>query len=372
VLLLSGCLVGCASDSAHIDKLSESSIESRNELSGRVDKETTGANDVVTETHEQLSATSSDTLEIEEIEPEVAVDLDAEEEHINQTGNSNYLISIDTIMINGEEYKTDCLELNLSHVCLTDDDKRNLNQFSNLKELTLDSHEYDLGDLSFLHELDSVEELRIVGTINDFSFFNEMKCINRLDLVYFFGSLDKIPQNETIKEFSLGESRVETINGIENLHALTSVSLYHIDINDRSALGKIPNLKSLNISYDDTEIIDLSFLENLVELETLSYDLVPGKTIGHSAIGNCTKLKYLSIFAGIDDIDFIENLINLEHFYLQGYKSNRAFYDISKLINCKNLKSVELDLYDEEYSGIVLNDLKSKLPNCEFNVLGGR
>ncbi len=150
------------------------------------------------------------------------------------------------------------------------------------------------------------------------------------------------------------------MNGIENLSLLESISMCHMNVNDRTAIGEIASLKKLYITIDDTLVVDLTFMENLKNLEYFKYYPVY-ETKNIDAISMCSNLNEVNIMADINNIDFVLSLSNLESFTF--YSNNENEISINKRQNCSNLKEVKLTC---NYPVIELEELKDKLSKFKF------
>lgn len=157
-----------------------------------------------------------------------------------------------------------------------------------------------------------------------------------------------------------------------------------IDNEDLAKLNKFKNLISLSINLDSTQyeyLLNLSNLKNLdltwttidsnwdnifcklKNLESLSFSLGNFENDNLEFLKDCNSLKKLMIYQSQTlDISQISNLDNLEYISI----SVNNIIDYSPLYNLNNIKELSIP---DSITENELETLKSKLPNCEINVI---
>ena len=105
-------------------------------------------------------------------------------------------------------------------------------------------------------------------------------------------------------------------------------------------------------------------IQHLTNLEELNMSLSHGIGGNIDQLSGLTKLKTLSlIFCGLRDISAIENLTNLEELYL----SDNAIKDISPLVNLRSLKRLGLNLNIVNDTSPLRNMSKLEYINLQHN-----
>lgn len=162
--------------------------------------------------------------------------------------------------------------------------------------------------------------------------------------------IDKIGQITSLKQLNLHMSSGEGEGGIENLDAIGELeNLEELDIFapmnfeelDTAALGKLKNLKEINLGYID---FDISFLSGMEALEEVWMD-------------RCKEVEDLSMFTGLRnlkdlnaeyvdmaDLRSLQGLEQLEEIYIQAYD----IYGFEALETLPRVKSLCLYGYGEE------------------------
>ncbi len=136
-------------------------------------------------------------------------------------------------------------------------------------------------------------------------------------------------------ELAINWYSTDNLNFLSNLPSLRKLSIKVFNINDLSIIGSL-DLDSLLIGETKSTTLDISFIENLTDLKTLSID---GMKKGIEKIASLTKLKSLNL-RGIkaSNIDWISNLTNLELLKLM-YGS---YSDLSGIEALERLKYIGL------------------------------
>ena len=157
----------------------------------------------------------------------------------------------------------------------------------------------------------------------------------------------------------LRASSIVSLEGIENLRSLETLSLYDSDIADLSPLLKLPNLARLELlsagstlDFDtisqltgletlfitDSGLRDLSFLSNLLNLQYL--DLSSNEVLDVEPLSRLKKLRFLYLDNNrITDVTPLASLERLETLSL----SKNPIEDIGPLAKLKSLGSLNLD-----------------------------
>ncbi|NOQ25654.1 MAG: GTP-binding protein [Bacteroidales bacterium] len=157
----------------------------------------------------------------------------------------------------------------------------------------------------------------------------------------------KITNLKNLKKFYMSSLLsgwgISDISFLENLTELQTLDFSYNKISDYSFLEYPTGLKTLYLGHN--EISDIRFLKNLTRLETLS--LHDNKISDIRFLKNLTRLETLSLRLNkISDIRFLENLTGLETLVLRNNK-------ISNIRFLKNLTRLEkLVLGDNKISNI--------------------
>jgi hypothetical protein len=162
----------------------------------------------------------------------------------------------------------------------------------------------------------------------------------------------RIIQTLRLPEFD--RSVLVNVSVLANLESLQSLDLSFTNVVDVSALVKLTNLKSLNMTR--AELLDVSTLPELKNLESL--DLSRTKVVDISALSKLTNLKSLRLSqARLLDFSTLPEFENLESLDL----SVTNVMDFSALAKLKKLESLDLSFTNVvDISGLAqLTNLKS-------------
>jgi Leucine-rich repeat (LRR) protein len=171
------------------------------------------------------------------------------------------------------------------------EDIRPLSYLPQLKELSLKGNR--ITDVSSLRGLTKLEKLNVSDNfIQNLESVLTIPSLVQLDASD--NSLQTLPsmaQNYTLKSLTLGTNPLHSLNGIENFAALQVLSLEAIPLTDLSLLGRLTNLRALDISVESqvrsnsagkpaqrfkgSPAQDLNFLQALTKLQQLD---VSGQT----------------------------------------------------------------------------------------------
>lgn len=271
--------------------------------------------------------------------------------------------SVDIITIADKDYDVNIEELFLLNTAISNDDIQKLNQFRKLKSLSIDLtlSRTDVIDLGVLSELNTVTSLYINGTYEDFSFINGMNNLESIYIEHFYcDALKNIPKNTTVETINVDESEIIDLAWVENFKNLNTLSFNHFASTDYSAIGELNNLINLTMNIVDKYDIDLEFIRKLSKLEKFTYYPITD-TFNIDCLSYCSSIVDLNLFVYVDNFDFCRSMNNLKSFTY--YAVNDNIYDLSPLLNCTDLNKVVLDCCCDEESFIELN---TALSDCEI------
>lgn len=147
--------------------------------------------------------------------------------------------------------------------------------------------------------------------------------------------LNSIRKWTFLRELEIGINSIENLDGLEELPNLERLFIRNIDNNKLKAIGKCKNLNTLEINGD---INDITFLNELNNLEYLGLQENRNLT-DISALASMEKLKELDLIkTGVYDISALKNLKRLTKIIL----NDTNIEDVSALANLPNLKSIFL------------------------------
>ncbi|MCU0436403.1 MAG: leucine-rich repeat domain-containing protein [Raineya sp.] len=172
------------------------------------------------------------------------------------------------------------------------------------------------------------------------------------------------PLPKQLKVLSVDGAQLENTQNLSNAPSLEKLKLSISQIESLLDVGKLHDLKYLDLSYNKSFLTDLSPLANLKNLKSLQIKFCDTKNI--DALANLTELEELdATYCGISDIKPLKNLKKLHKLNL----SRNAITDITILENLVLLKT--LDLSDNQISEInVLKKLKIKDLTIKENPIG--
>lgn len=166
---------------------------------------------------------------------------------------------------------------------------------------------------------------------------------------------------------------------LAQIKTLKSLSLrYGVAPKSMEDLGKLTNLKELDIMMDGIGTIDLKGIENfpnLTSLEITDYNLQNASKLGElkhlnnihfygiggisdlSALANCNELEYVTIISSdLSDISFLKNKENLKNLTIQ----HLPIKDISVISTLKNLEQLDIIIDGEKVEGLnAISSLKN-------------
>ncbi len=286
---------------------------------------------------------------------------------------------VPSITIQGTEYSTDLMQLELNGLGLTDEDILDLKYMINLRYLNLDDN--DLTDLSPVSGLTDLEQLSVnnnpnltdlspVAGLTDLEQINVMNNPDLTDLsplagltglrnVHFDSSL------VTDYSFMAGMTKLEYVylfdiqegTDLSALSGLTNVKTIVIDrnnfISDLSFLSGMTGLQSLSLQVSPSlEELDLSFAANMTELtrlEIYNYNQDTVSVTDLTPLAGLTRLQILSIPAEVKSLAPLAGLTELQSLNLQLRNGNSSYYpltDIGALSGMTKLTTLSLALGD--------------------------
>ena len=156
----------------------------------------------------------------------------------------------------------------------------------------------------------------------------------------------------SLTRFSISDSTVHSLAGIEHLVTLETLALATYNITDVSPLAALTNLKDLDIFR--SQIADVSPLAGLTKLEWLR--LVSSQITDVNPLANLTNLKWLNLVSNqIADVSPLADLNKLESLKI----FHNQISDVNPLANLNNLKSLHL----------VSNQISDVSPLADLNKL---
>ena len=261
---------------------------------------------------------------------------------------------VPSITIQGTEYSTDLMQLELMGLGLTDEDILDLKYMINLRYLNLDNN--DLTDLSPVSGLTDLEQIN-VNNNPDLTDLSPLAGLTELRNVNFNGS----PVADY--SFMAGMTKLEYVQldnvqedmDLSFLSGLTNVKSIFINgnISDLSFLSGMTGLQSLNLNVSPSlEELDLSFAANMTELTQLQIYNYRQDTVSVTdltPLAGLTKLQMLDIPAEVKSLAPLAGLTELQSLNLQTRNRNGSYYpltDISALSGMTKLTTLSLALGD--------------------------
>jgi hypothetical protein len=172
--------------------------------------------------------------------------------------------------------------------------------------------------------------------------------------------LEQLPELRSL-DFD-NASKVEDLSPLAKLTKLESLTLKRLPLADIELIGKLGNLKRLNLNGAD-DITDLSPLKSLPRLEFLSLQDCDGIE-DLKPIENLTSLTFLNL-ANCDEISDIKPLANLSRELTWLNLNGTKIDDVMPLARMGKLK--RLDLRDcRKLDSDDIKWLKKRLSNCEI------
>ena len=276
---------------------------------------------------------------------------------------------VPSITIQGTEYSTDLMQLELMGLGLTDEDILDLKYMINLRYLNLDNN--DLTDLSPVSGLTDLEQINVnnnpdLTDLSPLSGLTELRTVNfqgcNVEDYSFMAGLTNL---EMVSLYCVGEETdLSFLSGLSNVKSLT-----YYEWNGNNNFGQAPGI--IDISFlrgmtgllelrlqisSEVETIDLSALSGLTELRNL--DIYSRNRSGNSdlpavtdltPLSGLTKLEMLEIPAEVKSLAPLAGLTELRSLNLQTRNGNGSYYpltDISALSGMTKLASLSMGLGD--------------------------
>jgi hypothetical protein len=162
-------------------------------------------------------------------------------------------------------------------------------------------------------------------------------------------SLEHLGEFQNIKHLELSGYNLTSLDGIESLTLLESLSIYDCHIADLSPLGNLTSLTNFYLTGDE-QVKDLSCLEYLPELSNLwlidTAILNLDFLVGHTDL----TLLYLTGNSQLNDFSALESLSELDSLHLDITSLTGDQPDVSVIGRLSNLDSLSLvDVYDVSF-----------------------
>jgi len=198
-------------------------------------------------------------------------------------------------------------------------DLQEISQFKDLVFLQLNSN--NLKHLKGVSNLKELKELSVIGN----------------DSLVDIGDLRDLPN---LKEFNGAVLKnVSEARGLNNLPKLETFICNRCKLNDLTPIGKLKNLKTLEIG---TIVKSISPLESLKKLEEL--DVTANNLIDASAVNGMTSIKSIIIHDSLlEEIKLSKSLVNLEYLRIVDSKL-KEIPDFSPYKNMDRISIVRSDI----------------------------
>jgi Leucine-rich repeat (LRR) protein len=245
-----------------------------------------------------------------------------------------------------------------------------LNKLLNKFNITVET---DVSGISWLEELKTVKELRVVTkrlkNLKGIKYFTNLEILNLTENeIEEIEGLDSIPSlrelnmnNNKITEIKglenltdlrklyLWENKIDTINNLEIFTKLENLSLGGNQIKEIRGLENLPRLRSLDLGYN--KLVRIEGLGKLKDLENL--DLGGNQLREVKGLESLSKLTSLDLsYNQLTSIEGLEKLQNLQVLHLQ----HNQLLRIKELEKLRNLR--ELWIGDNNIDEGTLTSLK--------------
>ena len=276
---------------------------------------------------------------------------------------------VPSITIQGKEYSTDLMQLELNGLGLTDGDILDLKYMVNLGYLNLDDNYLtDLSPVSGLTELQQIN----VNNNPDLTDLSPLSGLTELRIVNFQGCnvedysfMAGLTNLEMVSLYCVGEETdLSFLSGLSNVKRLT-----YYEWNGNNNFGQAPGI--IDISFlrgmtgllelrlqisSEVETIDLSALSGLTELRNLM--IYSRNRSGNSdlpavtdltPLSGLTKLEMLEIPAEVKSLAPLAGLTELQSLNLYTRNGNSSYYpltDIGALSGMTKLANLNIGLGD--------------------------
>ena len=237
-------------------------------------------------------------------------------------------------------------------------------------------------DLEAISKLDNITQLQIVSPYYhdiavipsiDLSNLSNMKNLTMLSIEGFELKDVKV-NNPKIECLEINNCRFNGNNIINGLENLKTLSLYDNEISDNLAFNNLA-VKELycGCGESDRNFLNDNIFDGLTNLETLNlsgmhwYDYVTHSDYNWNNLEKLKNLKNLSIDCfHIDDLSFLEKLVNLESVGLSNVKGNKGLPSFKNLKNLREIYIYASDITDVTGLILLVESTDKKLKNVEF------
>jgi len=210
------------------------------------------------------------------------------------------------------------------------------NQLWEITEFTAPENAQTFSDLLYLPNLNSLE---ISGlNVDSLSFLSSLLQLDSLNLSGSTFPVEDLPFIATLpalKQLSLSDCNLSTIDPLENAWSLTDLDLSHNTIRNLDVLKTIPNLKKLNLQHNAVNSLDI--VGSLDELEVLN--------VAFNAITSLEPLESCSnlteLVADNNHLDNLQGVEKLSKLQLLSVDYNQIT-EVSDLIDNQALKNVSV------------------------------
>ncbi len=279
-----------------------------------------------------------------------------------QRGNQPRLkkAEVPSITIQGTEYSTDLMQLELNGLGLTDGDILDLKYMINLRYLNLEDN--DLTDLSPVAGLTDLDQIN-VNNNPDLTDLSPLAGLTELRYVNFNGSpvadysfMAGLTNLEYIELYDVQEdSDLSFLSGLTNAKSFfVSGNGQMCGVSDLSFLRGMTSLERIGMPVgsdrDELDLSPLAELKNLRQLSLYQYGQQTALVTDLSPLAGLTKLEQLTLPTAVDTLAPLAGLTNLKHLQLakNGQVDGNSFTDISTLSNLTKLENLAMELGNVE------------------------
>ena len=183
-------------------------------------------------------------------------------------------------------------------------------------------------------EANQIREISVIGRLTRLESLN----LHQNPISRGRGDLSPLRNLRQLKSLSIRVNQLSDISRHINLSQLESLNLRWSQDIDLRVLGRLSQLKSLNL-WDNREIQDITPLSRLTQLESL--ELGSNKISDVRPLANMTQLKVLGLRGNnIRDVTPLARLVNLEVLRLR----DNPIQDASPLAKLTKLREVDIDI----------------------------
>ena len=183
-------------------------------------------------------------------------------------------------------------------------------------------------------EANQIREISVIGRLTRLESLN----LHQNPISWGRGDLSPLRNLRQLKSLSIRVNQLSDISRHINLSQLESLNLRWSQDIDLRVLGRLSQLKSLNL-WDNREIQDITPLSRLTQLESL--ELGSNKISDVRPLANMTQLKVLGLRGNnIRDVTPLARLVNLEVLRLR----DNPIQDASPLASLANLREIDIEI----------------------------